>query len=484
MEIQDLTLKQAGHLLANKKISATELAQSSLSRIGAVDPKIHAFLHVSEEKAMTDAQTADTVIAKSVATALTGIPYALKDNILAAGLPATAASKILENYIATYDATVVKKLQLSAPVLMGKTNLDEFAMGSSTENSSIGLTKNPYDVTRVAGGSSGGSAAAVAAGEVLFALGTDTGGSIRQPASFCGVVGLKPTYGRVSRFGAIAMASSLDQIGVFAKTVEDTALAFEVIAGDDRHDTTTLPKPVPDHSQFLKTDLQGMRIGIPKEYFIDGIDPEVREIIQNAIKQFERLGASIEEMSLPHSKYALACYYIIMPVEVSANLSRYDGIRYGLSAFGENLEQVYINSRTQGLGDEVKRRIMIGAYASSAGYFDAYYKKALNARQLIRRDFQQAFAKYDLLLTPTAPNPAFQIGSKTADPMAMYLEDIFTVSLNIAGVPGMSVPAGLTGAGLPVGLQMIAPHFAEERLFHAGFAFEQALGQSFKPNLN
>lgn len=483
MEFKDLTIKEANELLAKKEISAVELATSAIERVREVDPKLHAFLAVTESQALDDAKSADDAIKNGNATVLTGIPYALKDNLLFKGIQATAASKILESYVAAYDATVVKKLKLQIPLLIGKTNLDEFAMGSSTENSAFGPTKNPFDFNRVAGGSSGGSAAAVASGEVLFALGTDTGGSIRQPASFCGVVGLKPTYGRVSRYGAIAMGSSLDQIGVFAKTTEDAAYAFQAIAGQDNHDSTTLHKPVPDYPSFLKDDLKGMRIGIPKEYFIDGMDPETEKITKEAIQHFERLGATVEEMSLPHSSYALACYYIIMPVEVSANLSRYDGIRYGLSVAGNNLEEVYFNSRSQGFGPEPKRRIMIGTYASSAGYFDAYYKKAMTVRNLIRKDFVDAFKKYDLILTPTAPNPAFKLGEKTNDPLAMYLEDIFTVSVNIAGVPGMSVPAGATSDGLPVGLQIIAPHFAEEKLFHAGHAFEKSINLKLKPKI-
>ena len=483
MDYKDLTLKQAAEAISKKEISAMELATSALERARQVDPALHTFLAITEDRALADARTADDMVAKQEATALTGIPYAVKDNILVKGIQATAASKILENYKATYDATVIKRLTAAAPVLIGKTNLDEFAMGSSTENSAFGPTKNPYDTTRVSGGSSGGSAAAVASGEVLFALGTDTGGSIRQPASFCGVVGLKPTYGRVSRFGAIALGSSLDQIGVFTKTVEDNAYAFQVMAGQDSHDSTTLPKPVPDYSAYLRDDVKGMKIGIPKEYFIEGMDPEVDKIIRDAIKKFESMGAVVEEMSLPHSKYALACYYIILPVEISANLSRYDGIRYGLSVPGDSLEQVYLNSRTQGFGAEPKRRIMIGTYASSAGYFDAYYKKARQAQDLIRKDFTDAFSKYDLILTPTTPTAAFKIGEKSTDPLAMYLADVFTVGLNIAGVPGMSVPAGMTSAGLPVGLQIVAPHFAEERLFQCGYAFEKALGLKLIPKI-
>jgi aspartyl-tRNA(Asn)/glutamyl-tRNA(Gln) amidotransferase subunit A len=483
MDFIDLTLTDAAELISKKEITATELATSALNRVREVDPKLHAFLAVTENRALADAKLADEAIRNGEATALTGIPYALKDNILVKGIQATAASKILENYKAAYDATIVRKLNLQTPVLIGKTNLDEFAMGSSTENSAYGPTGNPYDLERVAGGSSGGSAAAVAAGEVLFALGTDTGGSVRQPASLCGVVGLKPTYGRCSRYGLIALGASLDQPGVLGKTVEDTSLVLQAIAGQDVHDSTTLHKPVPDYSQFLKNDLKGVRVGIPKEYFIDGLNPEVEKIVRGAIKQFENLGAEVSEISLPHSSYALACYYIILPVEISANLSRYDGIRFGLSAAAKNLEEVYYHTRSTGFGPEPKRRIMIGTYASSAGYFDAYYKKAMQARSLIRQDFVEAFKKVDVIVTPTAPNPAFLIGEKTADPLTMYLEDIFTVSLNIAGVPGISVPAGLTPAGLPVGVQIIADHFAEEKLFHAGYALEKSLNLKLKPNL-
>ncbi len=482
MELHELTVKEAAEKLQSKEFSAVELNQHFLDRIKKVDTDVHAFLYVAEKEALAEAAEADKLMGDNI-SALTGIPYAVKDNILVKGYQATAASKILENYIATYDATAIRKIKLSMPVMVGKTNLDEFAMGGSTENSAYGPTKNPYDLTRVPGGSSGGSAAAVAAGEALFAFGTDTGGSVRQPASFCGVVGLKPTYGRVSRYGLMAMGSSLDQLGVFAKTVEDTAIVFQQVAGQDEYDTTSLPKPVPEYTSFLKEDVKGMKVGIPKEYFGEGMDPEVREIITGAIKKFEEMGAVVEEMSLPHSEYALAAYYVIMPVEISANLSRYDGIRYGLSKPGQGLEDTYFNTRSEGFGAEAKRRIMIGTYASSAGYFDAYYKKAKLAQDLIRHDFNEAFKKYDILLTPTSPTAAFKIGEKSADPLSMYLADIYTVGLNISGVPGISVPAGVTKAGLPVGLQIIAPHFKEENLFWAGHAFGQALNLKLKPNL-
>ncbi len=484
MDFTDLTIKSASELIAKKEVSAKELTEMSLKRIREVDESVHAFLYVAEKEALENAAQIDEMVIKDGENfALTGIPYALKDNILYKGMQATAASKILENYKATYDATVVKRLKNVSPVLMGKTNLDEFAMGSSTENSAFGPTKNPYDLTRVPGGSSGGSAAAVASGQVLFALGTDTGGSVRQPAAFCGVVGFKPTYGRVSRHGLIAMGSSLDQAGIFGKTIEDTATVFQLLAGSDPYDSTSLPKPVPEYTDFLKEDLKGMKVGVPKEYFIDGVDPEVRAIVENAIKKAESLGARVSEATLPNSSYALAAYYIIMPIEISANLSRFDGIRYGLSVPGNNLDEVYTKTRSSGFGAEPKRRIIIGTYASSAGYFDAYYKKAKQAQALINNDFKTAFKKFDLLITPTTPNAAFKFGSKS-DPLSMYLEDIFTVGLNIAGVPGLSMPGGVTKEGLPVGVQLIANHFAEEKLFHAGYALEKALNLNLKPRLS
>ncbi len=482
MELHELTVKEASEKLLNKEISAKELSGALLDRAKTLDKDLHAFLAFTEERAKQDADSADAAIKQDRAMPLTGIPYAVKDNILIEGIQATAGSKILENYKATYTATSMKRLMNQLPVLIGKTNLDEFAMGSSTENSAYGPTKNPYDMSRVPGGSSGGSAAAVASGQALFAFGTDTGGSVRQPASFCGVVGFKPTYGRISRYGLIALGSSLDQLGIFAKTVEDVALIAQTVSGPDEYDSTALNKPVADYTSLLNNDVKGMRIGIPKEYFASGIDPEVEKIVKDAIKRFQDLGATVGEVSLPHTEYALATYYIILPVEVSANLSRYDGQRYGFSAPGKTLEEVYVNSRSLGFGAEPKRRIMIGTYASSAGYSDAYYKKAKLAQQLIRKDFTDAFEKFDLLITPTTPTPAFKLGEKS-DPLSMYLADIFTVGLNIAGVPGISIPAGMTQSGLPVGIQLVAPHFAEEKLFTAGHAFQKSLDQKFKPTL-
>ncbi|MGE5392376.1 MAG: Asp-tRNA(Asn)/Glu-tRNA(Gln) amidotransferase subunit GatA, partial [Candidatus Saccharibacteria bacterium] len=416
MEIHELTLRELSDRIKAREISPAEAAKASAERIRATEKDLHAFISVTEERTASDVKVAEQAIAENEDFVLTGIPYAAKDNIMVKGIKATAGSKILEDYVATYDATVIRKLSNLSPLLMGKTNMDEFAMGSSTEYSAFGPTRNPYDLTRVPGGSSGGSAAAVAAGDVFFALGSETGGSVRQPASFCGIAGLKPTYGRVSRYGLMAMGSSVDQIGLFAKTVEDMSLVFEHLAGQDEWDTTSLPKPVPPYSELIGQGIKGFKVGVPKEYFIEGMDPEVKAIIEASIKRFEELGAVVEEMSLPHSSYALAAYYILIPVEVSANLSRYDGIRYGLSVPGESLDEVYRKSRSQGLGKEPKRRIMIGAYASSAGYYDAYYKKAQLVQSLVRKDFTDAFDKYDLLLTPTCPTPAFKIGEKS-DPL-------------------------------------------------------------------
>ncbi len=483
MNFTDLTIKTASEMIARKEVSAKELAELSLKRIKEVDGKLHAFLYVAEKESMDQAkQIDDMIISDSENFALTGIPYSVKDCILVKDMKATAASKVLENYIAPYNATVIEKINKVSPVMMGKTNLDEFAMGASTLYSAYGPTKNPFDLTRVPGGSSGGSAASVASGEVIFSLGSDTFGSIRQPASFCGVVGMKPTYGRVSRFGLIAMCSSMDQIGVFTKTVEDAALALQHIVGEDIKDSTALKKPIPDYTTFLKEDLKGMKIGIPKEFFIEGIDPEVRTIIENSIKKVEELGATVSEVSLPHVPYSVPAYYIIAPVEISANLSRYDGIRYGLSIPGKTLEEVYYNSRSQGLGAEVKRRIMIGTYASSAGYYDAYYKKAKQVEALVSLDFKKAFSDFDLLLTPVSPKPAFKLDEEK-DPVSMYLEDVFTGPINLAGVPAISIPAGLTKQGLPVGVQLIASHFEEGKLFHAGHALEKSLNLKLKPNI-
>ncbi len=410
-------------------------------------------------------------------SALSGIPYALKDNMLVVGTVATAGSKILEHYVSAYDATVTAKLKASGAQLLGKTNMDEFAMGSSGENSAYGVVRNPWDTTRVPGGSSAGSAVAVAGDLCVFALGSDTGGSIRQPAALCGIVGLKPTYGRVSRHGLMALASSLDQIGPLTKTVHDAAVVLSAISGADRFDSTTVPRDVPDFSEGLSGDITGLRIGIPKEYFGEGLSAEVRECVQKGIDSLIARGATTHEISLPHSPYALAVYYIVMPCEASANLARFDGIRYGHHARdAANLLEVYTKSRAQGFGPEPLRRIMLGTYALSAGYFDAFYVKAQKVRALIRKDFEDAFSKVDVIAGPTSPTTAFKIGEKSDDPLAMYLSDIYTVPVNLAGVPAVSVPCGLGAqSGLPVGLQLIGPMFGEETILRAAYHVEQAL---------
>lgn len=410
-------------------------------------------------------------------SALSGIPYALKDNMLVAGTVATGGSKILERYVSSYDATVYAKLNVAGAQLLGKTNMDEFAMGSSGENSAYGVVRNPHDTTRVPGGSSAGSAAAVAGDLCVFALGSDTGGSIRQPAAFCGVVGLKPTYGRVSRHGLMAMASSLDQIGPITKTVRDAALVLGAIAGPDQFDSTTVPREVPDYTEKIEENITGLRIGLPKEYFGEGLEPEVAEKVRAAIGALERRGAIVKEISLPHSRYALAVYYIVQPCEVSANLARYDGIRYGYSVRdADNLLEVYTKSRAGGFGPEAIRRIMLGAYALSAGYFDAYYMKAQKVRALIRQDFDRAFEHVDVIAGPTSPTVAFKIGEKSDDPLAMYLSDIYTVPVNLAGVPAISVPCGVgSQSGMPVGIQLIGGMFQEAQLLRAAWHIEQAM---------
>ncbi|MDP3882918.1 MAG: Asp-tRNA(Asn)/Glu-tRNA(Gln) amidotransferase subunit GatA [Candidatus Staskawiczbacteria bacterium] len=480
MDLTTLTIKQAHEGLKSKDFSSVELTKAYLENIKKSDKDLNAFLSVAEESALAEAKSADDKIASGEFTELTGIPCAIKDAILVKGQKCTAGSKILENYTAPYDATVIKKLKEQGSVILGKTNTDEFTMGSSTENSAFGVTKNPHDKTRVAGGSSGGSAAAVAANMAPYALGSDTGGSIRQPASFCGVVGLCPTYGAVSRFGLISHASSLDQIGPFAKNVEDTKIVFETISGRDKMDSTSL-----DY-EYKKSDaeLKNLKIGVPKEYFSEGLEPEVEKIIRGVIKKAEEAGAEIKEMSLPSSEFALACYYIIGPSEISANLARFDGIKYGLSLDGKDLLDVYLKTRGKGLGAEVKRRIMIGTYCLSSGYYDAYYKKAQEVRQLIRQDFAKVFSaqggpasggeQVDLLFCPVSPFPAFKIGEKSDDPISMYLADIYTIPLKLAGLPGLSLPVGQTD-GLPVGLQIIGNHFQENKIFAIASKLEKML---------
>ncbi|HDJ30357.1 MAG TPA: Asp-tRNA(Asn)/Glu-tRNA(Gln) amidotransferase subunit GatA [bacterium] len=471
MEIQNLTIKAIHQGLRNKDFSATELVESFLKRIEEENKEIFAYIFIDQEGALQQAKEIDQLIAQGrELPVLGGIPFAVKDNILVKDLPCTAGSKILENYIALYDATVIKKLKNQKAVLLGKTNLDEFAMGSSTEYSAFGPTRNPLDKERVAGGSSGGSAAAVSAGLAAFALGSDTGGSIRQPASFCGVVGLKPTYGAVSRFGLIAMASSLDQIGPITRTVQDARTVFNIIKGKDPLDSTSFWIEKSDS----KFNIKELRAGIPKEFFVKGIDPRIEKLTTESIKRLENEGAKIQEISLPHcTDYALATYHIIMPSEASSNLARYDGIKYGLSVQESNdLKEVYSRSRQQGFGQEVRRRIMLGTFALSAGYYDAYYLRAQKVRTLIREDFRKAFEKVDVILTPTSPTLPFKIGEKTKDPLSMYLSDIFMTAVNLAGIPALSVPSGKV-ENLPVGIQIIGKPFEEEMILKVGEVVEK-----------
>ncbi|KKQ76983.1 MAG: Glutamyl-tRNA(Gln) amidotransferase subunit A [Parcubacteria group bacterium GW2011_GWC1_38_6] len=469
MHLEDLTIVKAAEGLRKKEFSAVELCNAYLEFIEKKDAELHAFLNVNKGNVLDYAKKADSDIAQGTAFAITGIPCAIKDNILVSGIKCTAGSKILENYVAPYDATVVKRLKDAGAVIIGKTNLDEFAMGASTENSAFGSTKNPYDISRVPGGSSGGSAAAVAANMCCFALGSDTGGSVRQPAAFCGVVGLKPTYGSVSRYGLIAFASSLDQVGPIGKTIEDCKIIFDIIAGKDEKDSTSFPRPTVENRFGIK----GLRVGMPKEYFKEGLDPGIKAIFDKSVEKMEAAGAKIEEISLPHSEHAIACYYIINPSEASANLARYDGIKYGLSIDnGKNLEDIYLDTREEGFGKEVKRRIMLGTYALSAGYYDAYYLKAQKVRELIKKDFEKAFEKIDVILTPTTPTLPFKLGEKMDDPLAMYLSDVFTSPVNLAGLPAISLPAGNID-GLPVGLQIIGGLFQEEKILSIGAECEK-----------
>jgi aspartyl-tRNA(Asn)/glutamyl-tRNA(Gln) amidotransferase subunit A len=470
-----LTLHSAHQLLKSKQASSLELTQSSLARIKQVEPGVRALTTVTEELALQQARQADRLIAAGQITPLTGIPGIIKDNMCTRGVKTTCSSKMLENFVPPYDATVITRLNASGMVMVGKANMDEFAMGSSTENSAFFTTHNPWDLSRVPGGSSGGSAAAVAAGEAIFALGSDTGGSIRQPAGFCSVTGFKPTYGRVSRYGLVAFASSLDQIGPLTQDVLDCALVMNCIAGYDCCDSTSVNCEVPDYTRGLVPDLNGLRIGIPKEYFVQGMQTEVKTAVEAAIKQAQELGAQITwDVSLPSTPYALAVYYIIAPSEASANLARYDGVKYGFSyKEAQNMWDAMEKTRQYGFGAEVKRRIMLGTYALSAGYYDAYYLKAQKVRTLIRREFDQAFEKYDALLTPTSPTVPFKIGEKVNDPVQMYLSDVCTLPINIAGVPAISIPAGFA-QGLPIGMQIIGKHFNEEVIFKIAYAYQQA----------
>jgi len=481
MELYRLTIGRLHSMLKKGEVSSRELTESVLARAGEVEPKVKAFITEMPEIALRMADEADRKIKTGDFGPLCGIPLAIKDVLCMEGVRTTCASKILENFIPPYDATVVSKLKQANAVFVGKANMDEFAMGSSTENSAFGATHNPWDLDRVAGGSSGGSAAAVAADECIGALGTDTGGSIRLPASYCGVVGMKPTYGRVSRYGLVAYGSSLDQIGPIAKCVEDVALLLNVICGYDPLDSTSIDTPVPDYLESLKQDIKGLKVGLPKEYFIEGMDTEVESAIRNAIETLRSLGAEIREVSLPATKYAVAAYYIVAPAEASSNLARYDGVKYGYrNRDGKTLMDMYKQTRTEGFGPEVLRRIMLGTYALSAGYYDAYYKKASQIRTLMKNEFQEAFEKVDVLATPVCPTPAFKIGERMDDPLQMYLTDVFTISTNMAGIPGLSVPCGFNGAGLPIGLQVLGGHFQEEKMLRVAYQFEQAAGISQK----
>jgi len=470
-----LTIHEANQLLRNKKLSSLELTKACLERIQQVEPKLHALVTITDELALRQAKKADELIAKGDAHPLTGIPVVIKDNMCTKGVRTTCSSKMLENFIPPYDACVVERLNSCGAVIIGKSNMDEFAMGSSTEHSAFFATQNPWDLSRVPGGSSGGSAVVVAAEETIYALGSDTGGSIRQPAGFCSVTGLKPTYGRVSRYGLVAFASSLDQIGPLTRDVTDCALVMNAIAGFDNRDSTSVPYPTPDYTQCLTNDIKGLRIGIPKEYFVAGMQAEVEKALQAAISKLEELGAKVEwEVSLPHTPHALAVYYIIAPSEASANLARYDGVKYGFSyQKTDNMWEALEKTRQFGFGDEVKRRIMLGTYALSAGYYDAYYLKAQKVRTLIRREFDQAFEKYDALVTPTSPTVPFRIGEKTDDPLQMYLSDVCTLPINIAGLPAISIPAGFAD-GLPIGMQLIGKPFGEETILKIAYAYEQA----------
>jgi aspartyl-tRNA(Asn)/glutamyl-tRNA(Gln) amidotransferase subunit A len=478
-ELIRLTIAEAQAKLRQREISSRELTRACLDRIAAVEPKLNAFITVTEDEALTQADAADALLAKGDAPPLCGIPLGIKDIYATKGVKTTCASKILANFVPPFDATVIARLRAEGAVFVGKANMDEFAMGSSTENSAFGPTRNPYDLDRVAGGSSGGSAAAVAAYECLASLGTDTGGSIREPASFCGVVGIKPTYSRVSRYGVVAYASSLDQVGPFSRTVRDAAIMLRSLAGIDPNDSTCSARPVPDYERALTGDVEGLRIGVPKEYFVEGMAPEVEKSVREALANLQKAGARTVDISLPHTSYAVAAYYLVATAEASANLARYDGIRYGLRVPADNNIELYEKSRAQGFGAEVKRRIMLGTFALSAGYYDAYYLKGQKVRTLIRRDFERGFETCDVVMAPVAPTTAFKLGEKTDDPLTMYLSDIFTISVNLAGLPGMSIPCGYDGAGLPIGLQIIGAPFSEETMFRVGDAYER-LG-AFKP---
>ena len=486
MSLYQLTAHELHEKLKARDITSADLTKSVLDRIDAVEGQIEGYITLTKETALRQAEAADIGFQRGdEMPPLAGIPIAIKDVICTKGVLTTCGSKILGNFVPPYDATVTTKLHRQGSVVIGKTNMDEFAMGSSTENSAYRITRNPWDLDTIPGGSSGGSAAVVAADEAICSLGSDTGGSIRQPAALCGVVGMKPTYGRVSRFGLVAFASSLDQIGPFTKDVTDCALMLNAICGHDPMDSTSVNLPTPDYTEFLTNNIEGIKIGVPKEYFIEGMDTEVEGIVHTAVEALEECGASIQEISLPHTEYAIATYYIIAPAEASANLARYDGVRYGYRAEdADELVEMYKKSRSRGFGDEVKRRIMLGTYALSSGYYDAYYLKGQKARTLIKSDFDRAFEAVDVIVTPTSPTPAFRVGERTADPLQMYLSDVLTTPSSLAGLPGISVPCGLTKSGLPIGLQILAAPFEEGKILNTAYTFEQHTNHHLqKPNL-
>ncbi|HEY4696340.1 MAG TPA: Asp-tRNA(Asn)/Glu-tRNA(Gln) amidotransferase subunit GatA [Candidatus Hydromicrobium sp.] len=485
MEVHYLTAHELKDRLKKREISCTEIVKSIYSRIEEVEDKLNSYIRLEKERALSRAGEVDKLVGDGGEISdFTGIPVAIKDNICTKNITTTCASRILENYISIYNATVVDRLESRNYILVGKANMDEFAMGSSTENSYFGPAKNPWDTGRVPGGSSGGPAASVAAGEAICSLGSDTGGSIRQPASLCGVVGFKPTYGRVSRYGLVAFASSLDQIGPLTRDVEDCAAMLNVICGHDENDSTSIDAEVPDYKSFLAEDMKGMKIGLLKELMAEGIDREVREAVQRTVKLAEDMGGRVEEVSIPSVEYALSVYYIIAPSEASSNLSRFDGVRYGYrNTQARTLREMYRKSRAEGFGDEVKRRIMIGTYCLSAGYYDAYYEKAQRVRTLIINDFKKAFGKFDVLISPTSPTTAFKIGEKIEDPLTMYLSYICTIPVNLAGLPAISIPAGLSAGKLPIGVQIIGNILREDNVLKAAYSLEKAIGFAGRPQL-
>lgn len=485
MELYSLTIHELKDLLAKREVSAVEITDAVLARIDTVEAKVGAYITLDEDRARAQAKAADNLLKNGTGGNLCGIPISIKDVLCTKGLRTTCGSKILEPFIPPYSATVVEKLKTEGAIILGKTSMDEFAMGSSNENCAYGIPKNPWNLDHICGGSSGGSAASVAAEECIASLGSDTGGSIRQPASHCGVVGIKPTYGRVSRYGLLAYASSLDQIGPLTKDVTDAALMLNTICGYDQRDSTSINRPVPDYAASLKAGLTGLKIGIPKEYFAEGLDTEVEQAIKKGVELLQEAGAEILDISLPHTEYGVAAYYIIAPAEASSNLARYDGVKYGFRDMDQDsLIDMYRHTRSKGFGEEVKRRIIIGTYALSSGYYDAYYKKASQVRTLIVEDFKNAFEQCDVLVSPVTPTPAWRIGEKTDDPLSMYLSDILTIPSNLAGLPGISVPCGFSKDGLPIGFQIQAAHFEEQKVLQTAYNLEQQLNIAGKKPAN